>query len=104
MKDNATNVILNVITTAAPGCEEALFGHLSALVAPTRAEPGCLIYELHRDPENAGKFFFYERFVSQETLDAHIASPHFQNFVKTRESSSPDPVADVVVTKWKAVA
>lgn len=104
MKDNATNVILNVIMTAAPGCEEALFGHLSGLVEPTRAEPGCLIYELHRDPENAGKFFFYERFASQDALDTHVASAHFQNFVAARQASSPDPVADVVVTKWKAVA
>jgi quinol monooxygenase YgiN len=104
MKDNATNVILNVIMTAAPGCEEALFGHLSALVEPTRAEPGCLTYELHRDPDNAAKFFFYERFASQEALDAHLATPHFQNFGKVRQASSPDPVADVVVTKWRATA
>lgn len=104
MKDNNTNVILNVHMKAVPGHEEELCALLIALVEPTRAEPGCMIYELHRDPTNAGAFMFYERFVSQQALDAHVAMPHFTNFVAVRAASAPDPVESVVVGKWKAVA
>ena len=104
MKDNAKNVILNVHFVATPGSEEKLFGLLSALIGPTRAEAGCMVYELHRDPENAGRFMFYERFSSQEALDAHVAAPHFQNFGAARTASNPDPVESVTVSKWRAVA
>jgi hypothetical protein len=50
MSDN--HFILNVHLEAVPGHEEELAQHLLGLVGPTRAEPGCLVYNLHRDPEN----------------------------------------------------
>ncbi|HXJ39727.1 MAG TPA: putative quinol monooxygenase [Bryobacteraceae bacterium] len=103
MKDNAVNVILNVHFQAVAGHEEALFGLLRALIEPTRAEPGCMIYELHRHPEEAGKFMFYERFATQEALDLHVATPHFKKFSDARAAARPDPVESVVVTKWRAV-
>jgi quinol monooxygenase YgiN len=92
-------IVLNVHMEAAAGREEDLELALSALVAPTRAEPGCLAYRLHCDPESPGKFMFYEKFADQAALDAHIASPHFQELVKLRESGA-DPVAAVNVTRW----
>lgn len=98
------HVILNVHFEAVPGHEEELAGQLLALVAPTRSEPGCLTYELHRDPENPAKFMFYERFVSQEALDAHLAAPHFQRFQAHRAAANPDPVASVIVTRWRTMA
>lgn len=104
MKDNATNVILNVHMKALPGHEEELFALLQAMVEPTRAEAGCMIYELHRDAEDAGRFMFYERFVSQEALDSHVATPHLTHFRAVRAASNPDPLESQVVTKWKAVA
>lgn len=98
------HLILNVHLEAAPGHEEELAEHLTALLAPTRAEPGCLIYELHRDPKNAGKFMFYERFLSQEAHEAHDASPHIQSWRAYRAAAKPDPVASSVLTKWRVVA
>lgn len=41
------NIILNVHLQAAAGQEEALERQLVALLEPTRAEPGCVSYELH---------------------------------------------------------
>ena len=100
MSDSA--VVLNVHFEAASNRENDLGQALRALVAPTRAEPGCLAYRLHHDPQHPGKFMFYEKFASQAALDAHIASPHFQNFVKLREAG-PDPVAQVNVGTWKEI-
>ena len=102
MNDN--NIILNVHINAAAGHEGELAQRLRALVAPTRSEPGCLVYELHRDPQNPGKFMFYERFSSQAALDEHLASPHFKAFAAYREAGNPDPVASIAITNWRAIA
>jgi quinol monooxygenase YgiN len=102
MEDN--HVILNVHIEAVPGHEESLAGQLLALVAPTRKETGCLVYELHRDPQNPGKFMFYERFASQAALDEHLASPYFKSFVAYRAAGTPDPVASIIITTWRAIA
>jgi quinol monooxygenase YgiN len=96
-----SNIILNVQMEAVPGREEDLERELRSLVAPTRKEPGCLAYELHRDPENPGKFMFYEKFKSQAALDEHVNTSYFKNFLDYR--SKGDPVAAVTVTKWRAV-
>ena len=97
-------VILNVHMEAVPGHEEELAKQLRALVAPTRSEPGCMTYELHRDTKNPGKFMFYERFRSQTALDEHLASPYFKAFVAYRETAKPDPVASVAITTWRSMA
>lgn len=97
-------IVLNVHIQAAPGKGAELLRHLAALLAPSRAEPGCVSYLLHSDPEDPGKIMFYEAFRDQAALDKHLAEPHFQAFVKWRESQSPDPMAAVTVTRWKPVA
>jgi quinol monooxygenase YgiN len=97
------DIVLNVHLTAAPGQEQTLEQQLRALVEPSRAEPGCISYELHRDPENPGKFMFQERFRGQAALDAHLATPHFRQFVAFRAANQPDPVESAVVTRWKVI-
>ena len=101
---NNDHIILNVHIEAAAGQEEKLSSQLRALVAPTRSEAGCLAYELHRDPQNPGKFMFYERFRSQAALDEHLASPHFKNFAAYRAAGNPDPVASIIITTWRSIA
>ena len=93
-------IVLSVVLEAAPGREQELGSLLSSLVAPTRAEAGCLVYELHTSHEKPGAFFFYEKFAGQNALDAHVNSPHFQNFVKQREGN--DPVANQTVMRWSS--
>lgn len=96
-------IVLHVVMEAIAGRERELEEQLTALVAPTRKESGCLSYFLHRDPQLPGKFMFYEKFASQEALDLHINSSYFQKFVRLRETR-PDPVATVIVTKWQPIA
>ena len=63
------------------GHEEEVAALLRQMVEPTRAEPGNLLYLVHRSPTEAGRFFFYEQYTDQAALDAHRASPHFQQFM-----------------------
>ena len=51
---------------------------LSAQVAPTRAEAGCINYDFHVDAANPCVFVFYENWASRADLDAHLAMPHLQ--------------------------
>jgi quinol monooxygenase YgiN len=47
-----------------------------ALVAPSRAEAGCLNYDLHQSTDDPTRFVFYENWVSREALDRHLLSQH----------------------------
>jgi quinol monooxygenase YgiN len=93
-----TPIILNVHFQAAPGHEEELGKQLLALVEPTRTEPGCLIYQLHFDPETPGKFMFYEKFISQDALDLHVSMPYLKNLQSYIETNKP--IAAQTVTRW----
>lgn len=61
---------------ARPGKEDELRRALLTLIEPTRAEDGCVQYDLHVHATDAGRFVFYENWTSREHLDRHLASPH----------------------------
>ncbi len=62
--------------TAVPGQETLLRDELIKLVAPTRAEAGCIQYDLHQDTENPGLFVFYEQWETRDLWQAHMQAPH----------------------------
>lgn len=64
------------------GKEDQLKTELLKLVEPSRADAGCLLYELHQDPEEPIVFMFYERWESRKALDEHLGQPHVAAFVK----------------------
>ena len=74
-------VVLAVSWVATEGESDAVAGLLRRLMPLSRAEPGCLQYDAHRDPDDERRFFIFERYVDQAALDAHAASPHFQELV-----------------------
>jgi quinol monooxygenase YgiN len=61
---------------AKPEKREELLRILSAQVAPTRAEPGCINYDFHCDQADPNVFVFYENFRSREALETHLKMPH----------------------------
>lgn len=63
---------------AKQGKEGMLQELLTGAVAPTRAEPGCLQYDMHRDAADPRLFVFIEMWRSEEALQAHLASAHIQ--------------------------
>lgn len=44
----------------------------------SRREPGNLLYQPHRDPEDPNLFFFYEQYAGEAGYKAHTESEHFQ--------------------------
>jgi quinol monooxygenase YgiN len=60
------------------GRENQLRELLRGMLAPTRAESGCRLYELY-ESESKGRFYFYEIWEDQAALHQHAASPHFKH-------------------------
>ncbi|MBS1303470.1 putative quinol monooxygenase [Loktanella sp. SALINAS62] len=71
-----THVTIIGTVTAKPETRDELQAVLSAQVAPTRAEPGCLNYDFHVDAVDPCCFVFYENWQTQADLDKHMAMPH----------------------------
>jgi quinol monooxygenase YgiN len=66
------------VVIAKPGSEPIVGAALHDLVAPTRAEPGCVAYDLFSSAASSQTFLTIERWRSQADLDAHMQTPHIQ--------------------------
>ncbi|MEM7518784.1 MAG: putative quinol monooxygenase [Planctomycetota bacterium] len=66
---------------------QAEYGHwqLEKLIPITRAEKGCLQYDLHQDNENSAHFMFYENWESRELWQEHMGAPHLAAYLKATE-------------------
>ena len=67
---------------AKDGQQARLRQELQRLVTPTRAEPGCITYDLHDSQTDPAVFMFYEVWKSSADLDAHFATPHMKAMKK----------------------
>ena len=72
--------------TAKPEHADALGDWLQQLVEPTRAEEGCLGYDLHHDDADRRVWVLYETWRSRADLDAHFDQP----YTKALMSRFPD--------------
>jgi len=82
---------------AKPGLEHAVKKQLLALIEPTRAEPGCLGYDLHQNSDDPTCFMFYENWAGAEELDAHLKKPHLKAFLDRVDELLAEPLD---VTRW----
>ena len=76
---------------AKPGKEGELRQALLDLVGPSRAESGCLQYDLHVSTEKPGEFLFFEKWVDLAALEAHRERPHLQALGSRREELLAEP-------------
>jgi quinol monooxygenase YgiN len=80
------------IVRAKPGQDQELGRRMSSLIAPTRAEPGCLAYELFQSTEDPAVWVFIERWRSVADLDAHVHANHMTTFLaRSREVLADQP-------------
>ena len=78
--------------TAKPETRDELLALLTAQVAPTRDEPGCMNYDFHVDAADPCCFVFYENWRTQGDLDAHLAKPHLAPLFSQLERLLAQPV------------
>jgi quinol monooxygenase YgiN len=77
-----TEVRVIARSVARRGSENQLRELLQGMLAPTRAEWGCKLYELY-ESDSKGRFYFYEIWQSQTALDKHATSAHFKHLEQT---------------------
>ncbi|PYV16783.1 MAG: antibiotic biosynthesis monooxygenase [Acidobacteria bacterium] len=65
-----------------PGEEEKVKEILETMAPLSRKEPGCVFYQAHRSQENPRVFFLYEQYVDEAGYQAHMATPHFERYIK----------------------
>ncbi len=84
-------LVLVVEFHAAPGRIDELRRALLDVVGPTRAEPGCVLYDLHDDPADADHLVFYEIWESREAHAAHDDTAHIRDLVARLPELTAEP-------------
>ncbi len=70
---------------AKEGCEEKMKALLSAMVKPSKAEDGCLFYEIVQYENNRRKFMAIETWRDEKALDGHKTSKHYKVYKSSYE-------------------
>ncbi len=71
----------------APDKLDLVKAELEKLIPITRAENGCLQYDLHQDNENPEHFLFYENWESRELWQTHMSAPHLAAYMEATEGA-----------------
>lgn len=73
--------------TAETGKEDLVRAELEKLIPVTRAEAGCIQYDLHVDNDNPNFFVFYENWESRELWQTHMNAPHLAAYMAATEGA-----------------
>ena len=63
---------------------------LLKLIDVTRAEEGCINYDLHQDNENPAHFLFYENWESRDLWQSHMDNQHLKDYLDAVEGAIDD--------------
>ena len=79
---------------------ELVKAELEKLIPITRAEEGCIQYDLHQDNDNPAHFLFFEQWDSRELWQTHMNAPHLAAYLKATDGA----VAEFVLHEMSFVA
>ena len=71
---------ITVYCTTKPGKQNDLIALCKNMIAPSRAETGCIHYSFYQDLHQENTFLFYEEWKDQASIDLHNATKHFMDF------------------------
>ena len=66
---------------------ELVKSELLKLIEITRAEEGCLQYDLHQDNTNPEVFVFYENWENRDLWQQHMGNTHLQEYMKATDGA-----------------
>ncbi len=67
---------------------------LSAMVKPSKAEDGCIFYDIFQCKDREEKFFAVETWRDEAALDGHKASEHYKVYKNSYEQYCEDKYSD----------
>ncbi|HIP20806.1 MAG TPA: antibiotic biosynthesis monooxygenase [Sulfurimonas sp.] len=86
----------SVTFKAKEGAEAKMKELLSAMVVPSKAEKGCLFYEIFQYENEPLRFMAVETWENEAALDRHKASPHYAVYKSSYEPYCDDKYSDVL--------
>lgn len=98
MANNQVTVVVRM--KAKPGMEARVREELLKLLAPTRAEQGCINYDMHQALNDDSLFLFHENWVSESDLNTHLGAPHVKRWIGLAEELLAQPMD---LTLWRGV-
>jgi quinol monooxygenase YgiN len=84
---------------AKSGMEAPVKQDLLDMIAPTRAEEGCITYDLHQDNTDPCVFVLYEIWQSQAALDFHLETPYFKCIKEAFATTLAEPFEAMFLEK-----
>ncbi|ORM71160.1 putative quinol monooxygenase [Pantoea rwandensis] len=63
------------------GQADALNAAITRCIAPSRAEPGCIHYDLYTSQEDENTFLIHEKWQGDEAIAFHFIQPHFKQLL-----------------------
>ena len=99
MADNKVTVIAQI--KVKDGMEQKVGGELLKLVAPTRFEQGCIVYDLYQSTDSKSLFMFYECWKSKKDLDEHLQKPYIKAFM---EKTAEMLAGSVNISLWEVLS
>jgi quinol monooxygenase YgiN len=98
VKDPAKTFALVVTIKAKSGKEKDVEAAFAPCITATKKEPGCLAYELNRDPDDPTTYVMYEKFKSVAALADHLKQEHTQKLLKSLEPLTEGEIKAKVYT------
>lgn len=96
-----TDLLLTIVARikAKSGMEARMQQDLLGLLAPTRAESGCITFDLLQDTSNPTVFVLYENWKDQASLDAHFQQPYVKQVLQAYEETLAEPINVMTLEK-----
>ena len=74
--------VVAAIWKAKEGQADTILRVIEKMTPLSRKEPGFLFYQAQRSPDDPNVFFLYEQYRDAAGYEAHMASPHFEQYVR----------------------
>ncbi|WP_299016594.1 putative quinol monooxygenase [uncultured Polaribacter sp.] len=88
MNDKKLTIVAKIL--AKPEKRALVKSELLKLIDITRAEKGCINYDLHQDNENENLFLFYETWENRTLWQNHMKNEHLAEYVKATDGAVAD--------------
>lgn len=98
--ENDPTVHVTARMCARPDKRDSLLRELTALLGPTRGEPGCLRYELYQCTGSPDEFIFIEQWQTAADLERHLRRPHVQAFIEASALLLAEPMQ---IAQWQRI-
>ena len=85
MSDQKLTIVARILVKE--GKVDLVKSELLKLIDTTRAEKGCINYDLHQDNENPNQFLFYENWANRDLWQMHMGNAHLAKYMKATEGA-----------------